>query len=48
MQNYAVSNILSPSEILDILNQSDVITNKEKLSLQNVVKFAITLPSCLI
>lgn len=45
MQNYTVSNILSPSEILDLLNQPDVIINKEKLSLQNVVKFAITLPS---
>jgi len=45
MQNSVLSNVLSSSEIADILNQPDVITNREKLSTQNVVKFAITLPS---
>ena len=45
MQNYVLPSILSSSEIAEILNQSDVITNREKLSTQNVVKFAITLPS---
>jgi hypothetical protein len=45
MQNSVLSNVLSSSEIAEILNQSDVITNREKLSTQNVVKFAITLPS---
>jgi hypothetical protein len=45
MQNSVLSNVLSSSEIAEILNQPDVITNREKLSTQNVVKFAITLPS---
>jgi hypothetical protein len=45
MQNSVLSNVLSSSEISEILNQPDVITNREKLSTQNVVKFAITLPS---
>jgi hypothetical protein len=45
MQNSVLSNVLSSNEIAEILNQPDVITNREKLSTQNVVKFAITLPS---
>jgi hypothetical protein len=40
-----MSNIISFSEITDILNNLDVKTNKEKLSTQNVVKFFITLPN---
>ena len=46
MQNSVLSNVLSFSEIAELLNQPDVITNREKLSTsQPVVKFAITLPS---
>ena len=46
MQNSILSNVLSSSEIAELLNQPDVITNREKLSTsQPVVKFAITLPS---
>jgi len=38
MENYVLPSILSSSEIAEILNYSDVITNQEKLSTQNVIK----------
>jgi len=48
MQNSVVSTILSSSEILELLNHSDVKNNKEKLSpMQKVVKFAIALPTAI-
>jgi hypothetical protein len=46
MQNSVLSNVFSSSEIAELLNHPNVITNREKLSTsQTVVKFAITLPS---
>jgi hypothetical protein len=48
MQNSVLSPILSSSEILELLNHSDVKINKEKLSpIQKVVKFAIALPTAI-
>ena len=44
MQHSVLSNILLSSEIIELLNQPDVNINREKLSTQKVVKFAITLP----
>lgn len=44
MQHSVLSNILLSSEIIELLNQPDVNINRDKLSTQKVVKFAITLP----
>jgi hypothetical protein len=43
MQNFVLSNIISFGDITELLNNSDVKLNKEKLSIQNVVKFSISL-----
>jgi hypothetical protein len=45
MQNFVISNIISFSEIRELLNNLDVKINREKLSSQNVVKFSISLPT---
>ena len=42
MQNFVLSNIISFGEIRELLNNSDVKINREKLSIQNVVKFSIS------
>jgi len=44
MDNSVIDNILSPIEIDELLNHSDVKINREKLSIQTVVKFSIELP----
>lgn len=47
MQNTVLPNVLLASEIAELLANHDVITNKEKLESQNVVKFAIELPAAI-
>ena len=45
MKNETIHNILSSEEIEDLLNNSDVKTNKEKLSdTQTSINFSIDLP----